>query len=59
MVEIHSTAVIEGGAKIGESVFIGPYCCVGSNDTYFICCCRMNYFGRFVAMLGVYNLRYG
>jgi len=31
MVEIHSTAIIEEGAEIGESVFIGPYCCLGAN----------------------------
>jgi len=31
MVEIHSTAIIEEGAEIGESVFIGPYCSLGAN----------------------------
>lgn len=31
MTEIHPTAVIEAGAKLGEGVRIGPYCCVGGN----------------------------
>jgi UDP-N-acetylglucosamine acyltransferase len=31
MTKIHSTAIIEDGASIGENVHIGPYCCVGSN----------------------------
>ena len=31
MVEIHTTAIIEVGAEIGESVIIGPYCYVGEN----------------------------
>lgn len=31
MTEIHSTAVIEEGAKLGTGVKVGPYCCVGSN----------------------------
>jgi len=31
MIDIHATAIIEKGAEIGESVFIGPYCCVGAN----------------------------
>ncbi len=29
MSEIHPTAVIEDGARIGENVFVGPFCCVG------------------------------
>lgn len=29
MSKIHSTAVIEKGASIGDSVKIGPYCCIG------------------------------
>lgn len=28
-VNIHPTAIIEPGAKLGEDVSIGPYCCVG------------------------------
>ncbi len=28
-VEIHPTAIVESGAKLGEHVTIGPYCCVG------------------------------
>ena len=31
MTKIHSTAVIEDGASIGENVVIGPYCCIGSD----------------------------
>jgi UDP-N-acetylglucosamine acyltransferase len=30
MSDIHPTSVIEDGAVIGESVTIGPYCCVGA-----------------------------
>ena len=30
MTTIHSTAIVEDGAKIGNDVFIGPYCFVGS-----------------------------
>lgn len=30
MTNIHSTAVIEDGAKIGDGVEICPYCVVGS-----------------------------
>jgi UDP-N-acetylglucosamine acyltransferase len=28
---VHPTAVVEAGARIGEGVTIGPYCCVGSD----------------------------
>lgn len=31
MTNIHPTAIVEDGAKIGEGVFIGPYCVVGSD----------------------------
>jgi UDP-N-acetylglucosamine acyltransferase len=31
MTEIHSTAIVEDGAVIGENVRIGPYCVVGPN----------------------------
>ena len=31
MTEIHPTAIIEAGAKLGEAVRVGPYCCVGGN----------------------------
>ena len=31
MTKIHSTAVIEDGASIGENGVIGPYCCIGSD----------------------------
>lgn len=31
MAHIHSTAVIEKGAHIGENVSIGPYACIGKN----------------------------
>ena len=30
MTEIHPTAIIEDGAKIGENVVIGPYCTIGA-----------------------------
>ena len=30
MTEIHPTAIVETGAKLGEGVVIGPYCCVGA-----------------------------
>lgn len=33
MAEIHTTAVIEDGAVVGENVVIGPYCCVGRDVT--------------------------
>ncbi|MFT6331938.1 MAG: UDP-N-acetylglucosamine acyltransferase [Lentimonas sp.] len=29
--QIHATAIIEDGAKIGENVAIGPYCIIGKN----------------------------
>lgn len=29
MADIHPTAIVDGAAKIGEGVFIGPYCVVG------------------------------
>ena len=31
MSDIHPTALIEGGAQLGENVSIGPYCVVGSD----------------------------
>ena len=31
MSEVHSTAVIEEGAQIGDGCHIGPYCVIGSN----------------------------
>ena len=31
MNNIHSTAIIEKGAKIGKNVKIGPYCIISSN----------------------------
>lgn len=33
MVEIHSTAIVEEGAKLADGVKIGPYCIVGSEVT--------------------------
>ena len=30
---IHPTAIVEDGAKIGSSCTIGPYCCIGSEVT--------------------------
>ena len=33
MSNIHPTAIIKGGAQIGEGCIIGPYCIVGSNVT--------------------------
>lgn len=33
MADIHSTAIIEDGAKIGANVKIGPFCVVGANVT--------------------------
>jgi len=30
-IELHSTAIIEDGAELGQGVKIGPYCCVGKN----------------------------
>ena len=33
MSEVHSTAVIQEGAQIGEGCHIGPYCVVGANVT--------------------------
>ncbi len=27
--EIHATAIVEAGAKLGEDVTVGPFCCVG------------------------------
>ena len=29
MTEIHSSAIVADGARLGENVAIGPYCCVG------------------------------
>ena len=29
MTEIHPTAIVEPGARLGEEIVIGPYCCVG------------------------------
>ena len=29
MTEIHATAIIEEGARLGEGAVVGPYCCVG------------------------------
>ena len=29
MAEIHPTAIVEPGARLGEGVFVGPYCTVG------------------------------
>ena len=31
MSKLHRTALIEQGARLGEDVSIGPYCCVGSD----------------------------
>ena len=31
--KIHPTAIVEDGAKIGNSCIIGPYCCIGSEVT--------------------------
>ena len=31
MTDIHPTAIIETGAKLGRGVRIGPYCCVGAS----------------------------
>jgi UDP-N-acetylglucosamine acyltransferase len=31
MVDIHQTAIVEPGARLGERVRIGPYCVVGAN----------------------------
>ncbi|HSE78950.1 MAG TPA: acyl-ACP--UDP-N-acetylglucosamine O-acyltransferase [Alphaproteobacteria bacterium] len=31
MAEIHATAVVDAGARLGENVKIGPYCVVGSD----------------------------
>jgi UDP-N-acetylglucosamine acyltransferase len=31
MTEIHPTAIVEPGARLGEGVFIGPYCLVGAD----------------------------
>lgn len=31
MSEIHPTAIVDPGASLGESVSIGPYCCVGAD----------------------------
>jgi UDP-N-acetylglucosamine acyltransferase len=31
MSDIHSTAIIEDGAQLGDNVFVGPYCCVGTD----------------------------
>ena len=33
MSNIHETAIIQDGAKIGQDVVIGPYCCIGSEVT--------------------------
>ena len=29
MTEIHATAIIEQGARLGEGTVVGPYCCIG------------------------------
>ena len=29
MTEIHATAIIEQGARLGEGAVVGPYCCIG------------------------------
>ena len=29
MAEVHATAVVEPGARLGQDVFVGPYCTVG------------------------------
>ena len=29
--KIHSSAIIEDGATIGENTYVGPYCCIGQN----------------------------
>jgi UDP-N-acetylglucosamine acyltransferase len=39
MSEVHSTAVIQEGAQIGEDCHIGPYCIVGANVTLGDSCC--------------------
>ena len=39
MSEVHSTAVIQEGAQIGEDCHIGPYCVVGANVTLDDGCC--------------------
>ncbi|WP_439815919.1 acyl-ACP--UDP-N-acetylglucosamine O-acyltransferase [Zavarzinia sp. CC-PAN008] len=31
MTQIHPTAVVESGARLGENVFVGPFCLVGPN----------------------------
>src|SRR3954468_13695901 len=31
MAEIHQTAIVEAGARLGERVRIGPYCVIGAN----------------------------
>ena len=33
MTEIHSSAIVEDGAQLGEDVYIGPYCTVGPHVT--------------------------
>lgn len=33
MSEIHPTAIVSPEAKLGESVIIGPFCCIGPNVT--------------------------
>src|SRR3546814_3034585 len=33
MAQIHPTAIVEDGARLGEGVRIGPYCHVGSQAT--------------------------
>ncbi len=30
MTQIHATAIIEQGARLGEGAVVGPYCCVGA-----------------------------
>ena len=31
MAEVHATAIVEPGAQLGQDVFVGPYCTVGSD----------------------------
>ena len=31
MTNIHATSIVDNSAKIGQNVFIGPYCMIGKN----------------------------